>query len=325
MSKIKEWREKGYFIDLDWVKTLGRSLPSLLILSIRHPLLVMNANRGSPDGPQNLRPNKLPYVIPKYNNDMKFCDSNERYLRATYLCDPTDPDIIAMANKLGAYKKSDWDYGDSVFKFVNGSIRIDFSSPKTAGECLRWGHGTCIDKLNLFNALCRAGGIKSRYRLYSPQGIEALYNLYMSADPLVQKWVDNLNFFVLHGSGESLIDGNWIISDVSADFYHGPPQRIPIPHFGEDPADLWIKPAKGVWHPEGLPIGFRFLGNLPFLLFKGTGRAINKNIKLNYEEGLRILDNIDLYKYDKEIRKTYKPKWHDSARKASKVLDSLNK
>ena len=322
---LSEWKEKGYFFDLDWTRTFGRSIPSLIFLSIRHPLLVMNANRGTPDGPQNLRPKKPPYEIPKFTKDMKHCNSNERYLRPTFLCDPLEPAIIAMANKLGAYKKSDWDYAESVFKFVNGSIRIDFSSPKTAGECLRWGHGTCIDKLNLFIALCRAAGIKSRYRLYSPQGVEALYNLYMSADPLVQKWVDNLNFFVLHGSGESLIDGKWAISDVSADFYHGPPQKIPIPHFGEDPADLWIKPAKGVWQPEGLPLGFRLLGSLPFLMFGGTGRAINKNIRANYEEGLEILKTISLEEYDREIRKTYKPKWHDSARKASRVLDSLGK
>ena len=60
-------------------------------------------------------------------------------------------------------------------------------------------------------------------------------------------------------------------------------------------------------------------------MFGGTGRAINKNIKANYEEGLEILKTISLEEYDKKVRKTYKPKWHDSAIKASRVLDSLKK
>ena len=323
MSKILEWIEKGYFIDGNWIRTFGRALPSLAVIAIRHPLLVMNANRGCPDGPENLRPDKLPYEIPKFSNKMKYCNSDEKYLRPTYLCNPHEREIIAMANKLGAFKESDFDYCENVFNFVNGNIRIDFSNPKSAVECLRWGNGTCIDKLNLFIALCRAAGIKARYRLYSPQGVEALYNLYMSADPLVQKWVDALNFFILHGSGEAKVDGKWLISDVSADFYHAPPHNIPIPHFGEDPADLWIKPAKGLWQPEGLPIGLKLLGSIPFLLFRGTGRAINMNIKMNFEEGKKILDSIDLETYDKEVRKTYKPRWHDSAIKASRVLDKI--
>lgn len=323
MNKLIEWKEKGYFFDLNWIKTIGRTMPSLILLSIRHPLLVLNANKGCKDGPINLRQNVLSYKIPKFSKNMKYCDSNERYLRPTHLCNPLDPEIIAMANHLGSFKKSDWEYAESVFKFVNGNIRIDFSPPKTALECLKWGHGTCIDKLTLFNALCRAGGIKSRYRLYSPQGVEALYDLYMSADPLVKKWVDNLNFFVLHGSAEAFVDGKWEISDVSADFYHAPPHNIPIPHFGENPADLWIKPAKGVWQPEGLPLGFKFLASLPFYMFRGTGRAINKNILNNFIEGKKIIDNIDLDEYDRKARLTYRPHWHDSARKASRVLEKL--
>lgn len=323
MGKLKELREKGYFFDRPWIQTFGRAIPSLIALSIRHPLLVINANKGVPDGPEDLRPKALPYTIPKFTEDMKYCNSNEQYLRPTYLCDPLEPEIISMANKLGAYKKSEWDYAEDAYKFVNLNVRIDFSPPKTAGECLRRGHGTCIDKLNLFNALCRAAGIKARYRLYSPQGIEALYNLYMAADPLVQKWVDRLNFFILHGSGETQINGEWVVSDVSADFYHAPPNNVPIPHFGEDPADLWIKPAKGIWQPEGLPWGFRLIGSLPFLMFRGTGRAINKNIKENYEKGKKLLEKVDMDEYDKKIRETYTPKWHDSAKIASKVLRDM--
>lgn len=323
MTVLKEWRDKGYFFDLNWTRTLAKTIPSLTYLAIRHPLLVLNANKGCKQGPLNLRPKQLPYTIPKYTSNMKAVESNERYLRPTFLCNPLESEIIAMAHELGAFKLSDWEYGENVFKFVNGKIRIDFSPPKSALDCLKRGHGTCIDKLNLFIALCRVAGIKARYRLYSFQGIEELYNIYISADPLIQKWVDTLNFFVLHGSGETCIDGKWLVSDVSADFYHAPPNKIPIPHFGENPADLWIKPTENLWMPEGLPIGFRFFMSLPFMMFRGTGRAINSNILINYRKGVEMLKDMDIDEYDKNIRKTYKPRWHDSARKASKVLEKL--
>jgi hypothetical protein len=78
-----------------------------------------------------------------------------------------------------------------------------------------------------------------------------------------------------------------------------------------------------VWQPEGLPIGFKFLMTLPFLMFRGTGRAINLNIKKNYEQGLKLLEQIEIEEYDREVRKTYQPRWHDSARKASRVLDKI--
>jgi hypothetical protein len=323
MGMIRDWKDKGYFFDLNWVRTLGRTIPILLMLSLRHPLLVLNANKGCKDGPLDLHPKKLPYEIPMFKESMRMESSNERYLRPTILCDPEDPDIIAMADSFGAGSVSDWEFAEKVYKFVNIKVRIDFSPPKSAGECLHRGHGTCIDKLNLFNALCRAAGIKARYRLYSFQGVEELYNIYVSADPLVKKWVDTLNFFVLHGSAEVFVDGEWRIADVSADFYHAPPQKIPIPHFGEDPADLWIKPSHGVWQPEGLPIGFHFFMSLPFFMFRGTGRAINKSIQSNYEAGLRMMESMDFDEYDKEIRKTYTPRWHDSKKTASRVLDRL--
>jgi len=323
MLTLREMKEKGYFFNKEWILVFGRSLPSLAAICLRHPLLVVNANRGCPDGPQNLKPATLPYEIPPYTSDMQHCASDERYLRPTYLCNPLEPKIIAMANKLGAFKKSDWDYAEEVFKFVNGNIRIDFSPMKTALQTLLWGHGTCIDKLSLFLALCRTAGIPGRYRLYSPQGVEALYDIYMSADPLVKKWVDALGFFVLHGSAEVKIDNKWVISDVSADFYHAPAVNVPIPHFGENPADLWIRPAKGVMQPEGLPLGLKLVGSLPFILFGGIGRAINANVNINYEKGWEIFQKLDIDEYDKKVRETYKPVWHESAKKASTVLREL--
>jgi len=168
LTKIKEWKDKGYFLDVDWIKNFGGAIPSLIFISLRYPRLVLNANRACPKGPFTLKPKELPYKIPDFKKEMKYCKSAERFLRPTHLCNPFDKDIIAMADKLGAFKKLDWDYAESVFNFVNENIRIDFSAIKTATETLHVGHGTCIDKMSLFIALCRCAGIPSRYILYSP-------------------------------------------------------------------------------------------------------------------------------------------------------------
>ena len=47
---------------------------------------------------------------------------------------------------------------------------------------------------------------------------------------------------------------------------------------------------------------------LPFLMFRGTGRAIDLSVKKNYEAGVKMLEHMDFEAYDKEIRKTYKPR-----------------
>ena len=43
----------------------------------------------------------------------------------------------------------------------------------------------------------------------------------------------------------------------------------------------------------------------------------------NYEKGREILKTVDMDEYDKKVRATYKPKWHDSHRKASRALDRI--
>jgi len=326
MTKIGELKEKGYFIDVDWIRILGRALPSLVFIALRYPRLIKNANRACPDGPQNLKPEKLPYKIPKYKDGMKFCRSKKRYLRQTHLCNPLDKEIIALGNSLGAFQKSDWEYGETIFKFVNESIRVDFSPIKSALKTLYAGHGTCVDKMSLFIALCRMGGIPARYKLYSPEIVEEGYNLYMAADPLIKKWYDALGFFVIHGSAEVKIKGEWVVCDVSGDPYHFPALNLPFMRFGEDPSDKYLRAAEGtgVIRPEGLPFGIKFIAGLPFKFFGGTGRAINSSVKANYEKGKKIFEKISIDEYDRNIRKTYKPKWASSGKRASKVLAELD-
>ena len=323
MTKIKEWKEKGYFLDVDWIRNFGGAIPSLVFISLRYPRLVLNANKACPDGPFTLKPKKLPYEIPEFKKEMKYCKSTERFLRPTHLCNPLDKDIIAIANKLGAFKKSDWDYAQSVFDFVNENIRIDFSAIKSDIETLHAGHGTCVDKMSLFISLCRCAGIPSRYILYSPQIVQEGYDIYVSADPLIKKWYDSIGFFAIHGSSEVKIDGKWIPSDVSVDPITTVGVGVPLIHFGEDIENKYLKVIGNIMRIEGLPYGLKFLGSLPFRVFGGAGRAINTNISLTLDKGREILNEMSFEEYDKKIRKSYKPHWATSKQKASNVFQSL--
>ncbi len=323
MTRIKVWKEKGYFLDVAWLQMFGRTLPSLLGIVLRYPRLVKQASRAHPDAPMDLKPKKIPYTIPKYKEGMKVCRSEERFLRPTFLCNPLDERIIALAHELGAFKKSEWKYAASAHQFVMENIRGDFSPPKSAVETLLTGHGTCIDKMNLFNALCRAGGIKARYHLYSPEGVQELYDVYMSADPLIKKWYDALGFFVLHGHPEAFVDGKWTPCDVSVDLYHLVAAGHPLTHFGDDPTKTMMRPVEESLFLEGLPLVFKVLAGLPFTIFKGTGRAINLAVQGHYDSGKKILENMSLEEYDKMAKKTYKPQWTESGSIASRILKDM--
>jgi hypothetical protein len=210
-----------------------------------------------------------------------------------------------------------------VFNFVNENIRIDFSSIKSATETLHLGHGTCVDKMSLFIALCRCGGLPSRYILYSPQIIQEGYDIYISADPLIQKWYDSIGFFAIHGSSEVKINGKWVPSDVSADPISTVGVGVPIVHFGEKVEDKYLKVIGNTMRIEGLPYGLKFLGSLPFRVFAGAGRAINTSISNTLDKGREILSKTTIDEYDSEIRKTFKPHWATSKKKASRVLQNI--
>ena len=105
-----------------------------------------------------------------------------------------------MANHLGAFKKSDYEFAETAFEFVKRKIILEMIPMDDAVNVLRRGTGTCLHEISLFIALCRAAGIKARYKLY--------------ALTMIQQWYDAMGYFMLHGEGEVYIDGKWLPADV---------------------------------------------------------------------------------------------------------------
>ena len=65
------------------------------------------------------------YTIPPYSPEMKSCISEEKYLRSTLFCNCRAPEIIALANQLGAYQKTDKEYAEAAFEFAKRKIILE--------------------------------------------------------------------------------------------------------------------------------------------------------------------------------------------------------
>ena len=98
---------------------------------------------------------------------MRYSISNEPYLRPTRFCNPREPEIVAMANELGAYELPEHDFAETTYWFVKDHMSFEVVKLDSAGATLKRGKGTCYHLISLFNAICRAAGIKARYKLFA--------------------------------------------------------------------------------------------------------------------------------------------------------------
>ena len=122
--------------------------------------------RALNDATVYIRP-KPDYVIPGYTPEMKYCSSEERYLRPTLFCDCRAPEIVAMAHALGAYQKSDREFAEAAFEFAKRKVILEITPMDDVVVTLKRGTGTCLHKISLFIALCRAAGIPARYKYFA--------------------------------------------------------------------------------------------------------------------------------------------------------------
>jgi len=89
--------------------------------------------------------------------------SREPYLRPTPQCDCHAPEIVAVADELRRGAASDWEYAEAVYNFTTHSVvHAMEGAPRGVVDTLRSGYGLCYDKVLLFMALARAGGLQAR-------------------------------------------------------------------------------------------------------------------------------------------------------------------
>jgi hypothetical protein len=198
---------------------------------------------------------KPEYVIAS-SPGMRCCSSEDRYLRPTLYCDCLAPEIVAMAHALGAYQKSDREFAEAAFEFAKRKIILEIMPLDDVVATLKRGTGTCLHKIALFVALCRAAGIPARFKFFALTILDEWAMPAMEQAPLMQEWYDAMGMFLLHGEGEVYLDGEWVTADVGAEPQRQASAWMPVTKLGEDSAGLWLFPIPGTtFVRESIPLG----------------------------------------------------------------------
>lgn len=246
------------------------------------------------------------YILPPLTGDMKKNTSDEKYLRPTLFCNCRAPEVIALAHQLGAFKKPETEYAEAAFEFAKRNIILEMIPLDDVDSVLRRGTGTCLHKISVFIALCRAAGIPARYKFFALTMLDNWMGAALDRAPIIKQWYDAMGHFLLHGEGEAYINGGWITADVGAEPERQAAAGIPITTLGEDSAGLWLFPIPGtIFQRESIPLG---LGFPSWILMKqlvpSSVAGINIGILEQIEKGKRIIQGAGgEAAYDAEARK----------------------
>jgi hypothetical protein len=100
------------------------------------------------------------YVVP----DAKKMDRQMRlYVLPSPYIESNDPEIKALAEKVGADKKDAWSRVEAIYDFVREKVKYEKNCPlKGAVDALKDGTGDCNELSGLFIAICRASKVPAR-------------------------------------------------------------------------------------------------------------------------------------------------------------------
>ncbi|MBS3748817.1 MAG: hypothetical protein KGY65_00630 [Candidatus Thermoplasmatota archaeon] len=306
MLSIREIKEKQLIPQKPQLKMMiggGLALSKTLLISLGE----LKKLRKIPSSSERYnRPNRT-YDLKKYESTMKSFTTNEKYLRPTLWCDPTEPEVIALAHQLGAYQKSEQEFAESAFEFVKEKMTLEILPFNPVSETIKRGTGTCIHLISVFIALCRAAGIKARYKMFAMNMIQAWYDTTVNVDPLIKKWYDSMGYFMIEGEGEAYIDGKWMVAHVGPRAERQAAGGIPVTKFGEDSLGNWFFAIPGsIMYMESIPIGLG--GALRFLnkLAPGSMERVNISVQKQIERGKQIISQaggIDSYNVNARKKK----------------------
>jgi hypothetical protein len=277
-------------------------------LLLRNPGILKKVLVMGPDEPRYVRPPRA-YELPEYREGIKRSTSNEKYLRPTRWCNPREPLVIALANELGAYELSDWEFADAAYCWVKSNVESELLPLDSVSATLRRGTGTCMHATSLWIALCRAAGIRARYKEFKTMINDAAMRLdaaeLMGLDGTVQAMIpDLLRTDLPVFEGEAFIDGRWVVADAGERPELYAQYGAPILKLGEDAMDLVLKSRPGtIKHFESLSLMLGITIRLEFWLAPVVWERAN--IIHSAPLGRKIIEGAGgIEAYDQNVRKS---------------------
>ena len=276
MTQGSEITEQGHASqELPKQSRLGEGLAWATVI-LKSPARLRKFRVLGPDEERYIRPPRE-YEIPEYREGMSHCTSNEKYLRPTRYCNPREPEIIAMANELGAYELSDYEFADAAFWFVKTKLVTEMLPLDSVSATLKRGTGTCYHLISVWIALCRAAGVKARYKTFKMKLPDEMMSLERSG----ANSRELLNTGgTPEGEGEVYIDGKWVVGHVAMrpEIYARLGQVIP--KLGEDAIGLTFKLVPGtIKRFESIPLSLGIEMKALMLLAPATMERLNAAVQ----------------------------------------------
>jgi len=243
--------------------------------------------------------------------------SEERYLRATRGCDPYQPEIVALAKKLGEGKKDKREHAEAIFDFVKNEILFASEALPEKGVVgtLKAGYGICTDKLNLLVALARAAGIPTRYRIltrrFTTDHSPRLEEEKRSFGGPLSFLADLREMDQVYA--ELNIDGYWVPAHPTFGDYEAAGFDLPIARLGFPPTVFMLQASTPIWEGkavEGLPkyVGGASLGmKIRAILARGVLDYVNAHLEHAREVGKKKLEEMGIEQYIESKKKFYIP------------------
>lgn len=242
-----------------------------------------------PNEEHYVRPPRL-YDLPTFEPGMKSLATGDRYLRRTRYCNPYAPEVVALAYELGATRLPPRAYVEAAFEFAKEKLYLEILPFDPVEETLRRGTGTCFHLISAFIALCRAGGIRARYKVFSMNTIDVWRESIIDPDPLVKKWYSAVGYFLLEGEGEAMVDGQWTVAHVGPTAERQAESGLPITRLGEDAIGIWfIARPDTVMQFEGIPPALGPGSQLLWRLAPGSMERVSISVMHQQERGSRVL------------------------------------
>jgi hypothetical protein len=256
------------------------------------PVILKKIRRMEPDEERYVRPCR-PYELPEYRKGMKYCTSNEPYLRRVQWCNPHDHNVIAMAHELGSYELSDREYAEVAYWWLKENIWYEFSDWYSAGETLRRGVGACLHLANVYVALCRCAGIKSRFKGFKMYMSPSMKSKFFALEEEFADFWDALGGVVPELEAEVFVDGTWMAA------YTPQPSALtactngwPITEFGESGMELYFDVVPGsVKRFEALSLGLGINTKLVTMLMPAVTERLNVGMSRRQMRGRQNIED----------------------------------